>query len=126
MPREARKGGRRHAEGDPLAGGQGSRQGKGRARGRKAAWNEAGDSRQICRGELVIHGLPSRTLAQDTHQQRPGENHEGDTPADAYRRQLPGRLFGHDACRGQTAAHIHHKMGNAPVSLLQNGILVIQ
>ena len=66
------------------------------------------------------------TAAQDTYKQRSGEDHEGDPPADARRRQLPRRLFGHDASRGQPAAHIRHEMGHAPVSLLQNGILVIQ
>ena len=130
VPREAREGGRGHAEGDPLAGGQGGRQGEGRPRRRKAAWNEAGDCRQICRGEcrgdLVLYGLPSRALAQDTYKQRSGEDHEGDPTTDARRRQLPRRLFGHDASRGQAAAHIRHEMGHAPVSLLQNGILVIQ
>ena len=123
MPREAREGGRRHAEGDLLAGEQGGRQGKGRPRGRKAAWNEAGDCRQICRGDIVLHGLSSRALAQDTYKQRSGEDHEEDPPVDA---QLPRRAFGHDARRSQAAAHIRHKMGHAPVSLLQTGILVIQ
>ncbi len=88
MPGEAREGGRRHAEGDPLVGGQGGRQGKGRPRDRKATWNEAGDCRQICRGDLVVHGLPSPALTQDTYKQRPREDHEGDPPADTRRRQL--------------------------------------
>ena len=45
---------------------------------------------------------------------------------DAHRRQFHGRLFAHDARRGQATAYIHNEMGNTPVSLLQNGILVIQ
>ncbi len=92
MPGKAREGCRRHAEGDPLAGGQGGRQGEGRPRDRKATGNEAGDYRQICRGEcrgdLVVHGLSSRALAQDRYKQRSGEDHEGDPPAAACRRQF--------------------------------------
>ena len=38
---------------------------------------------------LSYMDFPPRALAQDTHQQRPGEEHERDPPTDACRRQLP-------------------------------------
>jgi hypothetical protein len=66
------------------------------------------------------------SIGSKTYKQRPEEDHEGDPMADARRRQFHGRLFAHDARRGQAAAHIHHEIEHTAVSLLQNGILVIQ
>ncbi len=87
--------------------------------GGKAQGDEAAGGRPVrpgrSRGNLALHEISARTLAQSSHQQSIGADHERDPAADASGWRLSGWQQRVDAGGGSSAPHCRDEMGHAPL-----------